>query len=160
MALDVLHHHVDCAVSSGAKIVDGDRVGMTKTSRCLALASKSSQPLGIRSDFGRKNFDRDAVAEQDVPGAIDCSHSAFAEQRFHLVLAVEHGIDDGSRIGLENLAINRTEGYGVVVFRFAGSAVFHSQRRSLTCGRIEGHGRWSQSSHRIYKIKTGFTCES
>src|SRR5215212_2296724 len=110
---------------------------MTKTARCLALTSKSSQPLGIRSDFRRKNFNGNAVAEQDVPGAIDCSHSAFTEQRFHLVLAVEHGIDDGGRIGLEDLAINRTEGYAVVVFRFAGSAVFHSGRCSLTRGSSE-----------------------
>src|SRR5215213_605318 len=121
---------------------------MTKTTRCLALTSKSSQPLGIRSDFGRKNFDGNAVAEQDVASAIDCSHSAFAEQRFHLVLAVEHGIDDGSRIGLEHLAINRTEGYAVVVFRFAGSAVFHSQRRSLPCE----HGGGESPSDKIYKI--------
>src|ERR1044072_2283675 len=98
---------------------------MTKTPRCLAFASKSSQPLGIRSDFRRKDFDRDAIAEQDVAGAIDCTHSAFAEQRFHLVLAVEHGVDDGYRIDLENLAVNRAEGYAVLVFRFAESAVFH-----------------------------------
>src|SRR6185503_4296527 len=111
--------------------------GMTKTTRCLAFAAEASQPLGVTPDFGRKNFDRDAVAEQYVGCAIDCSHSAFAEQRFHPVLAVEHGVDDGRRIGLEDLAINRTEGYAVVVFRFAGSAVFHSQRRSLTCESSE-----------------------
>src|SRR5215213_10495632 len=105
VTLDILHDHIDGAIRGGAKIVDGDCVGMTKTTRCLALTSKSSQPLGIRSDFGRKNFDGNAVAEQDVASAINCSHSTFAEQRFHLVLAVEHGIDDGSRIGLEHLAI-------------------------------------------------------
>src|SRR5215210_8896395 len=122
---------------------------MTKTTGRLALAPKTSQPLGVASDFGRKNFDRDAVAEQDVLGAIDGSHAAFAEQRFHLVLAVEHGVDDGSRIGLEDLAVNGTEGYAVVVFRFAGSAVFHSQRRSLTCGELrdtEGETVVSQDS--------------
>jgi len=99
---------------------------MSKTTRCLTFTPESSQPLGIRSDFRRQNFDGHAIAEQNVAGAIDGSHSAFAEQRFHLVLAVEHGVDDGSRIGLENLPVNRTEANAVVVFCFAGSAVFHS----------------------------------
>src|SRR5215213_7948241 len=98
---------------------------MTKTTCCLAFTAKSPQPLRVGSDFGRKYFDGDAVAEQDVPCAIDGSHSAFSQQRFHLVLAVEHSVDDGSRVSLEDLAINRTEAHAVVVFRFAGSAVFH-----------------------------------
>src|SRR6185503_9922437 len=110
---------------------------MAETARCLAFTSKASEPLGVGPDFGRKNFDGYAIAEQDVARAIDCPHAAFAEQRFHLILAVEHGVDDGSRIGLENLAINRTEGYAVVVFRFAGSAVFHSGRCSLPRGSLE-----------------------
>src|SRR3569832_1477312 len=111
---------------------------MAETPRCLAFTSKSSEPLGVGPDFGRKDFDSDAIAEQDVARAIDCSHAAFAKQRFHLVLAVEHGVDDGSRIDLQNLAINRTEGYAIVVFCFAGSAVFHSGRCSLTCFGCRG----------------------
>src|SRR5215208_1654578 len=98
---------------------------MTKTTGGLAFTSEASQPLGVGSHFRRQYFDRDTVAEENVPRAIDCSHPAFAEQRFHLVLAVENGVDDGSRVGLEDLAINRTEANAVVVFRFAGSAVFH-----------------------------------
>src|ERR1700755_3081581 len=98
---------------------------MAETTRGLALTSKASEPLGVGPDFGGENFDGDAIAGQDVARRIAATHAAFAEQRFHLILAVEHGVDDGSRIGLEDLAINRTEGYAVVVFCFAGSAVFH-----------------------------------
>src|ERR1051326_460289 len=100
---------------------------MAKTTRCLTFAPEASQPLGVSPDFGRKNFDSDAITEQDVTRAVNCAHTAFAEQRLHLVLAIEHGVDDGSRIRLEDLAIDCTEAYGVVVFCFAGGAIFHGQ---------------------------------
>src|ERR1043165_3866102 len=106
---------------------------MSKTARCLTFTSEASQPLGIGSDFRRQNFDSDTVAEQDVAGTIDCAHAAFAEERPPLVLAVENGIDDRGRIGLEHLTVNRAEANAVVVFCFAGSAVFHSGVVSLTC---------------------------
>src|SRR5688572_6987554 len=99
---------------------------MTKATRRLTFTPESSQPFGVVSDLGRQHFDRDAIAEQDMARAINCSHAAFAEQRLHLVLPVEHGVDDRRWIGLQHLAINRTEADAVVVFRFAGSAVFHS----------------------------------
>src|ERR1044072_5833837 len=99
---------------------------MSKTTRRLTFTSKSSEPLGIGSDFRRQDFDSHAVAEKDVPRPVDCAHSAFAEQRLHLVLAVEDSIDDRSRIGLEDLPVNRAEANAVVVFGFAGGAVFHS----------------------------------
>jgi hypothetical protein len=44
---------------------------------------------------------------------------------------------DPKFVGFEYLAINRAEAHAVVVFCFAGSAVFHSQRRSLTCESSE-----------------------
>jgi hypothetical protein len=53
------------------------------------------------------------------------AHPTLAQQRFHLVLAVEHGVDDRGGIGFEDLSINRTEAHAVVVFCFAGRAVFH-----------------------------------
>src|ERR1051325_3164907 len=87
---DILHHHVDRAVGCGAKIVNGYRIRMSKTTSRLTLAPEPSQPFGVRSNFRRKNFDGDTIAKQNMPRAIDCSHPAFAQQRFHLVLPVEH----------------------------------------------------------------------
>src|SRR5215211_2817748 len=103
VSFDKLHHHVDRAVSSGAKIVNRYRIRMSKTARGLALASESSQPLGICSDFRRKDFDGDTIAKQNMTRTIDCAHPAFTEQRFHLVLPVEHSIDDRGGIGFQHL---------------------------------------------------------
>ena len=91
---------------------------MRKRGKDLALAKESfEQPWSP----GMDQLDRCLMLNNPIAAfaQIDCTHSAFAEQRFHPVLAVEHGVDDGRRIGLEDLAINRTEGYAVVVFRFA-----------------------------------------
>jgi hypothetical protein len=67
---------------------------MSKAARCLTFTPESSQPLGIGSNLRRQNFNRYTVAEEDMPGSIDCAHSAFAEKRLHLVLAIEDSIDD------------------------------------------------------------------
>src|SRR6476661_6779670 len=99
---------------------------MAKTARGLAFASEATQPFGVIAHFRGKHFDRDAIAEQDVARAIDGSHAAFAQERFHLVLAVEHGIDDRCGIGFEYFPVNRTEAHAVVIFCFAGRAVFYS----------------------------------
>src|SRR6185369_1192506 len=100
---------------------------MAKPACCLTFTSEASQPLRVRPDFRRQDFDCYPVAKKDMTSAIDCPHPAFAQQCLHLVLAVEHGIDDRRRIRLEDLAIDRTEAHAVVVFCFAGSAVFHSK---------------------------------
>ena len=47
MTFDILHHHVDGAVSGGAKIVNGHCVGMAKTTRRLSFAPEASQPFGV-----------------------------------------------------------------------------------------------------------------
>jgi len=60
----------------------------------LAFAPESSQPLRVGSDFGRKDFDGHAIAEQDVSRTIDGAHPAFTQQRLHLILSVEHSVDD------------------------------------------------------------------
>ncbi len=99
---------------------------MAKTPRGLTFAPEASQPFRVCSDLRRKNFDSDAIAEQDVTRAINRSHSTFAQQRFHLVLAVEHGVDERSRVGLQHFAVNRTEAHAVVVFCLAERTVFHS----------------------------------
>ena len=111
---------------------------MAKATGRLTFTPEPSQPFGVVPDLGRENLDGDAIAEQDVARAINRSHAAFAEQRLHLVLPVEHCIDDRRGVGLQDLAINRTEAHAIVVFCFAGSAVFHSgtghkrRSRSLT----------------------------
>ena len=64
--------------------------------------------------------------------AIDSPHAALSEQRFHLILTVEHSVDDRRGIGFEYLPIDRTEAHAVIVFCFAGRAVFHFGGSSLT----------------------------
>ena len=101
VTFDVLHHHVDGAVGGSAQIVNCNCVWMTKTTRRLSFAPETSQPFGVVSHFRRQNFDGDAIAKQDVARTINRAHAAFAEQRLHLVLAVEHGVDDRGGIGLQ-----------------------------------------------------------
>ena len=137
MSLDVLHHHVDRSVGSGTQVVNRNCVRMTKASRRLPFAPEPSQPLRVVSNLRRQHFYCHAIAEQDVPRPVNCAHAAFAQQRFHLVLPVEHGIDDRRRIGLEDLSVYRTEAHAVVVFCVAGGAVFHSGLSKLTSnGRV------------------------
>ena len=78
----------------------------------------------------------DRERTQDMPRTINRAHSAFAQQRLHLILTVEHSIDDRGGISFQYLAINRTETHAVVVFCFAGGAVFHSGRVSLTRSEV------------------------
>ncbi len=127
----ILHHHVDSAVGGCAKIVNSYRIWMAKAAGGLTFATESSQPLRIVSDFRGKDFDSHAIAEQDMSRAINRTHPAFAQQRFHLILPVEHRVDDGGGIGFQHLAVNRTEAHAVVVFGFAGGAVFHSGTLSV-----------------------------
>src|SRR5438067_2165892 len=99
---------------------------MTKSPRGLAFALKSAQPFGVAAHFWRQNFDRDAIAEQDMTRAIDGAHSTFAQHGFDLVLAVECSADERRRIFFENLAVFRAEANAVVEFFVASGAVLHS----------------------------------
>src|SRR5262245_2840980 len=105
---------------------------MTKTTRRLPFTSEPAQPLNVGPHFRRQNFYRHPIAEQDMTRAIDSAHAALTEQRFHLILAVEHRVDNRSRISLQHFAVNRTEAHAVIIFCFAGGAVFHFGGSSLT----------------------------
>src|SRR6185312_989136 len=94
VTFDILHHHVDHAVGCGAKIINSDGVGMTKAASGLALTTKTTQPLRIRTHFRRQNFYGDTIAEKNVAGSKDGPHAAFSEESFDVVLAVEYGAYD------------------------------------------------------------------
>src|SRR5215831_5740574 len=94
MSLDIFHDHVDHAVGSSAKIVYRDSVGMSKAPGSLPLTSKASQPFGVVPHLRRQDFYGYTVAKQDVAGAKDGAHAAFAQHRLNLVLAVEDCADN------------------------------------------------------------------
>ncbi len=102
---------------------------MTKASRRLAFALKTTQPFRVAAHLWRQQLDRHAIAEQDVARAIDRAHPAFAQQGLDLILAVEHGADER----LE------TKAQAIVKLFLADRAVLHAgislQRRAIE-GRI------------------------
>ena len=100
---------------------------MTKAARCLAFALKPAQPFGVAPHFRRQDFDRHAVAQQDMAGAIDGAHTAFAQHGFDLILAVEGRADQRRRILFQDFAVFRAEAYAVVEFFVAGRAVLHAE---------------------------------
>src|SRR6266508_193765 len=93
VALAVFHHEIDRALAGGAQIVNCNCIRMSKTASSLPLALKTAQPFSIAAHFRRQDFDRDAIAEQNVTCTIDGTHSAFAQHAFDLILAIKHGPD-------------------------------------------------------------------
>ena len=61
---------------------------MTEASSCLTFSLKTAQPLRVCTHFWRQNLYRDAIAKQDVTREIYGTHTALAQQRFHLILAI------------------------------------------------------------------------
>jgi hypothetical protein len=99
---------------------------MSKSTGCLAFASKPSEPLGVATNFGRQNLYRYAIAEQDVAGEINCPHATLAQQRFDLVLAVEDGVHQGRGIIFQNFAVNWTETHAFIEFGLADRTMLHT----------------------------------
>src|SRR5512145_1328613 len=89
----MLHHHVDSAVASRAEVVNGDGIRVSKASRCLTLAAKTSQPLCVCADLGRKDLDCYSIPKEDVPRTINSAHSSFAEHGFDLILPIQDCTD-------------------------------------------------------------------
>src|SRR5882724_10244661 len=98
---------------------------MTKAAGRLTFALKAAQPFSVAAHFRRQQLNGDAIAEQNVPRAIDRAHSTFAQQSFDLVLAVELLADQRRRIFFQYLAIGGAEAQSVVIFSVAGRAVLH-----------------------------------
>jgi len=125
VALDVFHHEIDRAVAGSAQIVNCNRIRVAKASRRLALALEAAQPFGIAAHLRRQDFNRDAIAEQNVPRAIDRAHPPFAQHAFDLILAVEHAADQGRRIFFQNFTVLRAKAHRVIEFFVADRAVLH-----------------------------------
>src|SRR5438309_8171501 len=100
---------------------------MTKTARRLAFALKPAQPFSVAAHFRREHFDRDAIAEQNVPREIHGAHAAASQQGFNLILAVEDAADESLRIFLKHFAVFGTEAYVVVVLAIAGGTKLHAR---------------------------------
>ena len=91
VALDVFHHEIDRAVAGRAQIVNCNRIRVAKTPRGLALALEAAQPFCVTAHFRWQDLNCNAIAQQNVPRAINRAHPAFAQHAFDLILAVEHG---------------------------------------------------------------------
>jgi hypothetical protein len=89
---------------------------MAKAAGGLPFPLKTAQPFGVAAHFRRQNFDRHAIAQQNVARAIDGAHTAFTQQRFDLVLAIEGFTDKRAGILFQDLAVLGTKTYGVVEF--------------------------------------------
>src|ERR1700752_3530087 len=126
MTFDVLHHHVYGAISCSPQIINRNGVGVTKATSCLSFWPKPAKPLSIGSNFRWENLYSDAIAEAYVTSPVNSAHSPFSKEGFHLVLAIQNGIDYLGRIVFQHFPINGAEAYAIVVFCLAGAAVFHS----------------------------------
>ncbi len=80
------------------------------------LRDGTDAAIPVVSHLRRQDFDGDTIAKQNVARTIHRTHSAFAEHRLNVVLAVENSVYKRRRILFQNLAINRAEGDAVFVF--------------------------------------------
>src|ERR1700730_7591665 len=98
---------------------------MTKAPRRLTFALKAAQPFGVAAHFRRQQLDGHAIAEQNVPRAIDRAHAAFAEKGFDLILAVQSTTDQRRRIFFQDFAVLPAEANTVIEFFVTERAVLH-----------------------------------
>ena len=73
--------------ASVPNVVDRKDVGMVEATRRLGFLLEALQPIGIIQNRRRQDFDRDVAPELVVPGAVDLSHAASAQQADDLVPA-------------------------------------------------------------------------
>jgi hypothetical protein len=98
---------------------------MTKTPSSLTFAPEPAQPLGVIANFRRQNLDGYPVTQQNMPGAVDGSHTSLAQHCIDLILPVEDRTDERGEIFLQHLAIDGTKTDAIVVLSFANAAMFH-----------------------------------
>ena len=89
-SLDVFHDQINCSIARRTQVINGHGVVMTKAARGLAFALKTAEPFSVTAHLWRQDFDRDAIAEQNVARAIDRTHTAFAQQGFDLILPIQN----------------------------------------------------------------------
>src|SRR6266542_1793282 len=68
-------------------VVDRGDVGMVEGACSLSLLLEAAQPVVIRREGRRKDFDRDVAFQPLVPSPVDLAHPARAERRDDLVRA-------------------------------------------------------------------------
>jgi hypothetical protein len=93
---------------------------MAKAAGRLTFALKAAQPFRVASHFGRQHFNGYAIAEQNVPRAINGAHSTLAEEGLDLILTVKHLARQRRWIFFQDLAVSRAEADTVIEFLVAG----------------------------------------
>jgi hypothetical protein len=113
---------------------------VSEAARGAPLALEAAQPFGVAAHLRLERFDDDAVAQQDVPPAIDRAHAAAREEGFNLVLPVEHLPDHFRREIFQHFAVTLAEFHRLIVTVAALRTSFHVEIK------MSGSGK-SRASH-------------
>ena len=86
LAVEMRHDEVVRAVDV-ADVVDAADVRMVERGDGARLALEAGARIGIASDLGRQDLDRDRAIEARVAGSVDLAHAARADLGGHFIRA-------------------------------------------------------------------------
>src|ERR1035438_5686483 len=78
---------------------------MVELRECLGFASKTFREGGVAADGGRENFERDEAIQFWLPGLVDGTHAALADEfkdfqlRKEFSQLLHRGRDEGGLLG-------------------------------------------------------------
>jgi hypothetical protein len=92
---EVLHDEVELALFRLADVVDVDDVRVVDAVGRARLAQHPRAEVGLAAQVGANELQRDHPVDEDVTGAIDDAHSAFARPSLQTVATRDHTSEHG-----------------------------------------------------------------
>src|ERR1035437_515540 len=86
-----IFHHEEMHAARLAELVEGDDTGMVELRERLGFASKTFGKGRVAADAGRENFERDEAIQSWLPGLVDGTHAALANEFKDFQLRKESG---------------------------------------------------------------------